>query len=123
MPSLMRRQTQFQMSLVRILPTALGAICFLTACSGLLNAGDWPQWRGPNRDGKVTGFKAPEVWPQQLTQKWKVTVGVGDSTPALVGDRLYTFGRQENDEVIQCLEAGSGKKLWEERYPAGHVVT
>ena len=123
MPSLMRRQTQIQMSIFRTLPTALGAICFLTACSGLLNASDWPQWRGLNRDGKVTGFKAPEVWPQQLTQKWKVTVGVGDSTPALVGDRLYTFGRQENDEVIQCLDAGSGKKVWEERYPAGHVVT
>jgi len=34
-----------------------------------------------------------------LVEQWKVTVGVGDSTPALVGDKLYAFGRQENDEV------------------------
>jgi outer membrane protein assembly factor BamB len=50
-------------------------------------------------------------------------VGVGDSTPALVGDKLYTFGRQDADEVIQCLDAASGKAVWESRYPAGHVVT
>ena len=88
------------LKIVLVVNVFLFAYCFLVAA-------DWPQWRGPNRDGKVTGFKAPEVWPQQLTQKWKVAVGVGDSTPALVGDRLYTFGRQENDEVIQCLDAGS----------------
>jgi len=65
-----------------------------------------PDRRGPNRDGKAAGFSAPETWPKQLVQKWKVTVGVGDSTPALVGDRLYAFGRQENDEVIQCHYLG-----------------
>lgn len=88
-----------------------------------LAAADWPQWRGPNRDGKAAGFNAPQTWPKELVEKWKVTVGVGDSTPALVGDRLYAFGRQENDEVIQCLEASSGKTIWEARYPAGLVVT
>ncbi len=71
----------------------------------------------------MTGFKAPEQWPKQLVQKWKVTVGVGDSTPALVGERLYCFGRQGDDEVLQCLDAGTGKQVWEDRYPAGHVVT
>ena len=41
-------------------------------------AADWPQWRGLNRAAKVTDFKAPAVWPSQLTaQKWKVTVGDG----------------------------------------------
>jgi hypothetical protein len=86
-------------------------------------ADDWPQWRGPHRDGKVGGFKTPEKWPERLIQKWKVIVGVGDSTPALVGDKLYVFGRQGADEVIQCLDAASGKAVWESRYPAGHVVT
>ena len=54
---------------------------------------DWPQWRGPNRDAKVTGFTAPETWPKELTKKWKVTVGDGVATPALVGDKLYVFTR------------------------------
>ena len=34
---------------------------------------DWPQWRGMNRDSKVTGFKAPAAWPSELKQVWKVT--------------------------------------------------
>src|SRR2546425_7333246 len=57
--------------------------------AGNIWAQDWPQWRGPNRDAKATGFSAPKTWPKELTQKWKVTVGEGVATPALVGDKLY----------------------------------
>ena len=88
-----------------------------------LLAQDWPQWRGPNRDGKVTGFTAPAAWPTNLTQKWQIKVGKGDSSPVLVGEKLYVFARQEAEEVVLCLEAGSGKTVWEARYPAGRVVT
>jgi outer membrane protein assembly factor BamB len=77
---------------------------------------DWPQWRGANRDGKVTGFNAPKTWPKELAQKWKVTVGLGDTTPALVGDRLYVFARQDSDEVTRCLDAATGKELWQDKY-------
>jgi outer membrane protein assembly factor BamB len=79
-------------------------------------AQDWPQWRGANRDGKVTGFTAPKTWPKALTQKWKTSVGSGDATPALVGDKLYVFARQEGDEVTRCLDASSGKELWQDKY-------
>jgi len=85
-------------------------------------AQDWPQWRGPNRDGKVTGFTAPQKWPNELTQKWKVTVGSGDATPALVGDKLYVFTRQGADEVTLCLNAGSGKQVWRDKYAAQAVT-
>ena len=81
-------------------------------------AADWPQWRGANRDGKAAGFNAPATWPKELTQKWKVTVGQGDATPALVGDKLYVFARQEGNEVTRCLEAGTGKELWQDKYEA-----
>jgi outer membrane protein assembly factor BamB len=90
---------------------------------GRVSGQDWPQWRGPNRDGRLSGFVAPQNWPKELTQKWKVAVGVGDSSPALVGGKLYTFGRQEPNEVISCIEAVSGKVLWQEIYPAQFVVT
>jgi len=92
-------------------------------CAGRVAAQDWPQWRGTNRDGKVSGFAAPQTWPQQLTQRWRVIVGAGDATPALVGDRLYAFGRQDANEVVLCLDAAAGKVLWEDRYPADFVVT
>lgn len=80
------------------------------------HAQDWPQWRGANRDAKVTGFKAPAAWPKELTQKWKVTVGEGDSSPALVGDNLYAFARQDGNEVIHCLNAATGEEIWSDKY-------
>ena len=84
-------------------------------------AQDWPQWRGVNRDGKLTGFTAPQEWPKELTQVWKVTVGLGDSTPALVGDKLYVFARQGAEEVTLCLDAASGKEVWKDKYEAQAV--
>ena len=79
---------------------------------------DWPQWRGANRDAKASGFKAPQTWPSELTQTWKVAVGLGDASPVLAGNKLYSFGRIGEDEVISCLDAGTGKQLWQNKYPA-----
>jgi outer membrane protein assembly factor BamB len=85
-------------------------------------AEDWPQWRGPNRDNRVSGFTAPSTWPRELTQKWKVTVGLGDASPALVGDRVYVFTRQGGEEVTSCLDAASGKVVWQDKYAAQEVT-
>jgi len=83
------------------------------------NAGsDWPQWRGPSRDGTLTGFAEPRAWPDQLTQKWKVEVGTGYATPIVVGNRVYTFSRQGDKEVMRALDADTGKILWETNYDA-----
>lgn len=79
---------------------------------------DWPQFRGPARDGSVAAFTEPKTWPNQLTKKWTVSVGEGYATPLIVGDRLYVFTRQGSDEVMQALDANSGKSLWQTRYPA-----
>ena len=93
----------------------------LAVSAGCALAQDWPQWRGANRDAKASGFTAPKTWPKELTQKWKVSVGLGDATPALVGDKLYIFARQGDDEVIRCLDAANGKELWQEKYAAQAV--
>ena len=97
-------------SVTRLIATVVA----LTAASGF--AADWPQWRGPNRDGKVTGFTPPPVWPKEFKQQWKATVGEGDSTPAVVGDKIYVFTKQGEDEVIACLGAADGKPLWQDKY-------
>ena len=81
-------------------------------------AQDWPQFRGENRDSKVTGFKAPASWPAELTQVWKVQVGTGDATPVLVGKKIYMNTRQGTDEVILCVDAVTGKELWRNQYPS-----
>jgi outer membrane protein assembly factor BamB len=100
----------------------------LVGCGLLLSATcaaaqDWPQWRGPNRDNKVVGFTAPATWPKELTQKWKVTVGLGDAWPVLTGDKVYVFTRQGADEVISCLDAGDGKIVWQDKYGAPAVTS
>lgn len=83
------------------------------------NSQDWNQWRGPERNGKVTGFKPPQTWPQQLTQVWKVPVGLGDATPALVKDRIYVYSKAGENEVLQCVDAKTGGQLWQSPgYPA-----
>jgi len=86
-------------------------------------AQDWPQWRGSNRDARVTGFQAPQTWPQQLKQTWKVEVGLEDATPALVNNRLYVFARLGGDEVLQCLDASSGKQIWKADGYAAPAIT
>jgi outer membrane protein assembly factor BamB len=96
--------------------------CIILISAGWIFAQDWPQWRGSNRDGKVSGFTAPQKWPNELTQKWKTTVGWGDSTPALVGSKLYVFTRQGEEEVTLCLDASSGKEVWKDKYIAQAVT-
>jgi outer membrane protein assembly factor BamB len=79
-------------------------------------ASEWPQWRGANRDAKAPGFKVPKTWPKEPTQKWKVTVGEGVATPALVNEKLYVFSREDGNEVTRALDAATGKDLWQEKY-------
>jgi len=95
-----------------LLPAGLLALAVLPS-----SAPDWPQWRGPGRDAKAT-FTAPKTWPKELAQTWKVTVGDGVATPALVGDKLYVFARQAGSEILRCLDAANGKELWAEKYEA-----
>jgi outer membrane protein assembly factor BamB len=66
----------------------------------------------------VTGFNAPKSWPKELTQKWKVTVNEGVGTPALVGEKLYLFVREGSNEVARCLDAATGKEIWQDKYEA-----
>jgi outer membrane protein assembly factor BamB len=92
-----------------------GVICGVV-CANLW-AQDWPQWRGPNRDGAVP-FHEPKVWPEKLTTKWKVTIGEGYASPLLVDGRILEFTRQGDDEVAMAIDPENGKILWHTGYPA-----
>jgi outer membrane protein assembly factor BamB len=95
------------------------AVAGLTAVVSAQNAAlDWPQWRGPNRDGTLASFTEPRAWPESLTRKWKVDVGTGYATPIVIGNRVYAFTRQNENEVMRALDAESGKVLWETSYAA-----
>jgi outer membrane protein assembly factor BamB len=91
-------------------------VSFVLLLAADLRAQDWPQWRGPNRDNKVNGFVEPKTWPKELTKKWQVSVGIGESSPVLVGDKIFAFARDGDDEAIVCLNATSGKEIWKYKY-------
>lgn len=94
------------------------AIVFDAALAAQTRSDNWPQWRGPNRDGVVADFAEPKVWPESLTQKWKVPVGLGYATPLLVGGRVYMFSRVDGNETLQALDAATGKVIWQSAYSA-----
>jgi len=71
---------------------------------------DWPQWRGPTRDGRTSAPSA--AWPKELKPEWQVTVGVGHATPVVADGRIYVFARQEEQEMLLCLDLQTGKELW-----------
>ena len=60
----------------------------------------------------------PATWPERLTQRWKVEVGLGYSAPIIAGDRVFAFSRQEDSEVMRALDAATGKTIWETKYLA-----
>jgi outer membrane protein assembly factor BamB len=91
----------------------------LIACWSLF-AQDWPQWRGPNRDG-VAPFREPKAWPEKLTAKWKVPVGEGYASPLFAGGHILQFARQGDDEVAMSLDPDSGKILWQQSYAAPYT--
>jgi outer membrane protein assembly factor BamB len=90
----------------------------LTGAAAGQSAVDWPQWRGPNRDGTLATFAEPRSWPEQLTERWKVEVGTGYATPVVVGNRVYVFSREQENEVMRALDADSGNVVWKTSYAA-----
>jgi outer membrane protein assembly factor BamB len=108
------------MAFVRVF-IGIGVTIALTAgLAAQAPSGDWPQWRGPNRDGVASAFKAPQAWPERLTQRWKVEVGLGYATPLVVGNRVYVFAREGDNEVMSALDPDTGRVLWKS---AGYPVT
>ena len=86
-----------------------------------LAADDWPQWRGPQRDGvwRETGivdkFSSPQLQPV-----WTATVGPGYSGPTVAGDRVYLTDRVNEpvpQERVLCFDRHTGKPLWTHAYP------
>src|SRR5215831_3741779 len=100
---------------------ALCLACWLGVSWGSLSS-DWTQWRGPNRDGVLPSFAQPSVWPETLKPIWKVTIGVGHSSPVVAGGRVYVHSRQQEEEVVSCLDLSSGNLLWKQSYSVPYTM-
>ena len=61
-------------------------LVWLLAAAAHCASEEWPQWRGPTRNGQSNGVKPPSAWPKELDIRWQVEVGLGHSSP-IVSDR------------------------------------
>jgi len=78
-------------------------------------AADWPQWRGPQRNGISKESGLLKEWPAEGPKLlWQRTdIGDGYSTPAVVGDRLYLISNKGmDDEFVQSLATEDGQQVW-----------
>jgi outer membrane protein assembly factor BamB len=98
------------------------ATSILCAALGVSLGADWPQWRGPNRDGTGVTFTVPAQWPEALTQRWSIDIGGGHSSPVLADGRIYLHTRQQEHEIVSAIDPASGKTIWQDRYPAPYRV-
>lgn len=88
------------------------------ACTGPATAGDWPQWRGPDRDGISLETINTNWGPQGPRVIWRASVGTGFSSIAISAGRAYTMGNNTNEDTIWCFGATNGQPLWKLTYSA-----
>jgi outer membrane protein assembly factor BamB len=97
----------------------LGFFILVSVCSNRAVAGDWPEWRGPSRDGTSRETGLPTKWtPAGENLVWKQPFG-GRSAPIIMGGRVFLFNSAGEGETMQervmALDANTGKLLWEHR--------
>lgn len=93
------------------------ALRYLSACllvPGVL-AGDWPQWRGPERNGHAASSESAPASALFLTSPkvaWKAAIGPGFSSPIVAKGKVFLCDARDGQEWARCLDATTGKELW-----------
>ena len=82
---------------------------------------DWPQWRGPQRNGEAT-LTAPATWPASLTKRWEVAAGAGHSSPVISGNRVVLHARDGEREVVRAIDLDTGRDVWRNDYAAPYTM-
>ncbi|MFM8282297.1 MAG: PQQ-binding-like beta-propeller repeat protein [Planctomycetaceae bacterium] len=101
------------------------APCLFAAAVGFAPSGsradDWPQWRGPSRDGVWRETGVIESFPgPRLQPAWRVPVGPGYSGPSVADGRVFLTDRQTNPEQVErvlAFDAATGAAIWTHTYP------
>jgi outer membrane protein assembly factor BamB len=104
--------TKLPLAIALTLPLILPAV---------VAAGDWPQWRGPNRDGVCGEAGLLQSFPAEgLKIRWRIPVGWGFSSPVVSQGRVYLADSElmkpKAKERLHCLEEATGKPLWTHAY-------
>ena len=98
-----------------------GSVCvtlmLILGASSMGLAADWPNYRGPNYDGisKETGWNA--AWQGEPTVAWKKALGWGFASMAVSDGRVYATGNKDDNDILYCYDAATGKEIWKHSYP------
>lgn len=93
-------------------------VLMMLGWTSLAQAGDWPQFLGPNRDGTAEESFAIQPWDKAGPKRlWQRQVGAGFAGPVIQSGRLILFHRVGDQELVECLQADDGKTLWKQSYP------
>ena len=93
----------------------LPSVLALLALSTTLPAVDWPQWRGPNRDGVVTDpSTSADALPAEPKVLWKIDTGDGHASPVVEGNRLVFLDAENGQETAHCVDLATGKQIWKQ---------
>jgi outer membrane protein assembly factor BamB len=103
----------------RCLTTRSLFLAALLALPLTVRADNWPQWRGPGGDGICKETNLPTEWSAEKNLAWKLALpGMGGSTPAIWGDRIFLTSEDRGDLVLLCLST-EGKQLWSRKLGSG----
>ena len=96
----------------------VGLLSFISA--QIARADNWPQWRGSQGDAISREKGLPIEWSETKNIAWKLKMpGMGSSTPAVWGDRLFLTTEDKNDLELLCIST-SGKELWRRKLGEGN---
>ncbi len=92
------------------------AFCaFLLLASLPALAADWPQWRGPQRDGHTApGALSIDKLPESPKVVWRLDIGGGFSSPVVEGRFLAYCDENGTDEVVHVVDSANGRELWKQ---------
>ena len=87
-----------------------------------LSAADWPQFLGPTRNATYAGTDLADGWPKDGPPiAWQRKVGSGWAGPVAAGGKVILFHRVAAQEVVECLDAQTGKELWKQPFATAYV--
>ena len=94
----------------------LVASIVLTMCSRAEAAEDWPKWLGPRGDN-ISRERIASQWPSGGPKRlWSQPIGEGHASPVAHDGEIYLFTLEGNNETLTCLDAASGKPVWQRSY-------
>ncbi|MFK8111292.1 MAG: PQQ-binding-like beta-propeller repeat protein [Rubripirellula sp.] len=105
-----------------------GLISVLLVCTATVQAEDWPQWRGTDRDATIRESGLMQELPAgQLPLRWSVPIGSGYSGPTIADGRVYVTdrgpeGSEDDLERVLCFNAEDGTAIWMHAYKASYTI-